>query len=56
MTLLYVSQATPATHSDRHTRNVKVKTLAARVNNEFSPYLKENTALHHYKYQLVNAV
>jgi hypothetical protein len=23
---------------------------------EFSPYLKENTTLHHYKDQLVNAV
>jgi hypothetical protein len=30
----------------------------ARLNNiyEFSPYLKENTTLHHYKDQLVNAV
>jgi hypothetical protein len=29
-----------------------------RLNNiyEFSPYLKENTTLHHYKDQLVNAV
>jgi hypothetical protein len=30
----------------------------ARLNNtyEFSPYRKENTTLHHYKDQLVNAV
>jgi hypothetical protein len=30
----------------------------ARLNNiwELSPYLKENTTLHHYKDQLVNAV
>jgi hypothetical protein len=30
----------------------------ARLNNieESSPYLKENTAVHHYKDQLVNAV
>jgi hypothetical protein len=30
----------------------------ARLNiiEEFSPYLKENTTLHHYKDQLVNAV
>jgi hypothetical protein len=30
----------------------------ARLNNiyEFRPYLKENTTLHHYKDQLVNAV
>jgi hypothetical protein len=30
----------------------------ARPNNsyDFSPYLKENTTLHHYKDQLVNAV
>jgi hypothetical protein len=32
--------------------------VKARLNNiyEFSPYLKENTTLHHYKNQLVNAV
>jgi hypothetical protein len=44
----------PLLNSDRH--NVNVKTLVARVNNEFSPYLKENTTLHHYKDQLGNAV
>jgi hypothetical protein len=33
-------------------------TLSWRLNNisEFSPYLKENTILHHYKDRLVNAV
>jgi hypothetical protein len=33
-------------------------TQEARLNNicEFSPYLKENATLHHYKDQLVNAV
>jgi hypothetical protein len=32
--------------------------VATRLNyiKVFSPYRKENTALHHYKYQLVNAV
>jgi hypothetical protein len=27
-----------------------------RLNEEFSPYLKQNTTLHHYKDQLVNDV
>jgi hypothetical protein len=38
--------------------SVKSFEAEARLNNiyEFSPYLKENTTLHHYKDQLVNAV
>jgi hypothetical protein len=38
--------------------NLKVFETEARLNNilEFSAYRKENTTLHHYKDQLVNAV
>jgi hypothetical protein len=48
----------PARPSDKD--RIRVKTFGfkaeARLNKRFSPYREENTTLHYYKDQLVNAV